>query len=237
MMPGPTVGDSGTGMQMALGILAAYTQKQRTGEGQMIEVSMQEAATMFMRTQGLREWGKAPQLRTGNVRGAPTNVYPCKGGGPNDYIFVMVVTSRMWDNFCVAIGHPEFTADPRFETGMDRVQNAEELIAAVTEWTLQYDKWEAMELLAAAGVPCSATLDTLDLFTNEHLKARDFIQEVEHAEAGTVKVMRNPIRMSESNVPMKAAPLLGEATDRVLAHDLGLSADELSALREDGAIA
>ena len=81
MMPGPTIGDSGTGMQMALGILAAYTQQQRTGEGQFIEVSMQEAVTMFMRTLGLAEWGtEHAAKRQGDARGAPTNVYPCKGG-------------------------------------------------------------------------------------------------------------------------------------------------------------
>jgi len=238
MMPGPTIGDSGTGMQMALGISAAYTQKLRTGEGQFIEVAMQEAVTMFMRTLGLAEWGtEAAAPRQGNARGAPTNVYPCKGGGPNDHVFVMIVTTRMWDSFCMAIDRPEFAADPRFEDGIARLEHADELIAEVTKWSLQHTKWEAMEVLGEAGVPCSATFDTRDLFTAPHLKERDFIQEVEHPEAGTVQLMRNPIRMSGSDVPLEAAPLLGDATNRILASDLGLDAGALDALKAEGVVA
>ena len=114
--PGPTIGDSGTGAQLALSITAAYVQQQRTGEGQFIEISMQEAVTLFMRTLGLRTWGEAPQSRTGNSRGPGTDVYPCKGGGENDYLFVMIVTLAQWDAFCTTIGHLELVADPRFET-------------------------------------------------------------------------------------------------------------------------
>ncbi len=106
MTPGPTIGDSGTGIQLALAITAAYVQKQRTGEGQFIEISMQEAVTLFMRTLGLRTWGEAPQPRSGNRRGPPTDVYPCKPGGPNDYLFIMAVTTAQWDAFCTAIDAP-----------------------------------------------------------------------------------------------------------------------------------
>ena len=181
--------------------------------------------------------GLAAASSIGAVRGAPTNVYPCKGGGPNDHVFVMTVTTRQWDNFCVAIGRPEFTADPRFENGMARAQHADEIIAEVTKWSLQHTKWEAMEILGAVGVPCSPTLDTRDLFTSAHLKERDFIQEVEHPEAGTVQLMRNPIRMSESDVPLTAAPMLGDATDRVLASDLGLDEEAVEALKAEGVVA
>jgi formyl-CoA transferase len=235
-MPGPTIGDSGTGMQMALAITAAFVQRQRTGAGQFIEVSMQETVTMFMRTLGLQQWGKAAALRAGSRRGPPTDIYPCVGGGPNDYVFIMVVTTRMWDTLCAAIGRPELLTDPRFETGEVRLAHGDELHAEISRWTLQRTKYEAMQELATAGVPCSAVLDTHDLFTDPHLVARGLVQEVEHPTAGTVQLMRSPIRMPGAEVPLRAAPLLGQDTDEVVAADAGFDPDQLQALRRDGII-
>ena len=236
LMPAPTIGDSGTGMQMALAITAAYVQKLRTGEGQFVELSMQEAATMFMRTQGLREWGESEPPRMGSRRGMPTDVYPCKGDGPNDYIFIMVVTSRMWDTLCAAIGRPDLLEDERFSTGAQRQVYADELWDEVAAWTRQYEKYEAMRILAESGVPCSAVLSMLDLFHDPHLKERGLIQEVEHPTDGKRTIMRNPIRMSKSDVPLKAAPTLGDNTKTVLCKDLGLSDEEIAALTEQGIV-
>lgn len=234
---GPTIGDTGTGIQMALAITSAYVQKLRTGKGQFIEISMQEAVTMFMRTLGLAEWGTAPQPRTGNRRGMPTAVYPCAGGGPNDYLFIMVVTSRMWDTLCAAIGQPELASDPKFETGVARVENAEELFEIIASWTRQYSKHEAMRILGESGVPCSAVMDTLDLFTDPHLTERGLIHTVDHETAGPRTVMGSPLRMSESKVEVRAAPTLGKHTREVLTADLGVDDSTLQALREKGAIA
>ncbi len=233
---GPTIGDSGTGIQMALAITAAYSQKQRSGKGQFIEISMQEAVTMFMRTLGLAEWGRAPQPRTGNRRGMPTAIYPCAPGGPNDHIFLMVVTQRMWDTLCTAIDKPELAADPKFETGVARLEHAEELYGIIADWTKQHTKHEAMRILGEAGVPCSAVMDTLDLFTDPHLTERGLIHTVEHETDGPRTVMGSPLRMSESTVEVKAAPLLGKHTAEVLAADLGMDESQLAALREKGAI-
>lgn len=237
MMPGPTVGDSGTGLQMALAITAAYVQKQRTGEGQLIEISMQEAVTLFMRTQGLGGWGVTPGPRTGGTRGsATTGVYPCAPGGPNDYIFIMCVTTGQWDSLCVGMDRPDLAADARFTDGTSRMQYSADLALEIEAWTKSHTKYEAMQLLGTAGAPCSAVLDTTELFTDPHLAARDFIQRLDHETAGEVRVMRNPIRMSRSEVPMRAAPVLGGSTFDVLAADIGLSAEELASLREDHVI-
>lgn len=235
-MPGPTIGDSGAGIQMALAITAAYVQKQRTGEGQFIEISMQEAVTLFMRTNGLMQWGHAPAPRDGSRRGPPTDVYPCKPGGPNDYVFIMVVTSRQWDTFCTAIDRPELVTDPRFENGLARVQHGADLHAEISAWTRERTKHEAMRELGEAGVPCSAVLDTYDLFTDPHLAERQFIRTVELPTQGEAKLLGNPIRMSESVVPIIAAPMLDQHTDEVLAADLGLGRDEVAALRQGGVI-
>jgi len=238
LMPGTTVGDSGTGVQMALAITAAFVQKQTTGLGQLIEVSMQEAVTLFMRTQGLAHWGKAPAGRTGALRGAATTaVYPCAPCGPNDYVFIMVVTTQQWDALCTAMDRHDLTSDPRFHDGAARVANGEALAAEISAWTMCHTKYEAMRLLAEAGVPSSATLDTTELFTDPHLASRGFIQTVQHPTAGDITLMSNPLRMSASPTSLRAAPLLGQHTAEVLAADLGLTAAEVDALREEGTVA
>ena len=235
--PGPSIGDSGTGIQLALAITAAYVQKLRTGEGQHIEISMQEATTFYMRTMVATgaDWGRKAVGRTGSF-GAPTAVYPCAPGGPNDYVYIMVLIDKEWDTLCAAIGHPEMAVDERFAAGAARREHSDELYEEIASWTRQRTKAEAMEHLAGLGVPCSAVLDTTDLWTDPHLKARNFIQTVEHPTDGPVELMRSPFRLSNSDVPMTAAPLLGQHTDEVLQADLGLDDSAIATLREHGVV-
>ena len=239
MRPGLTVGDAGTGVQMALAITAAYVQQQRTGEGQLIELSMQEAMTYFMRTivAGGSDWGTKAAPRRGNRGGPVTDLYPCKPFGPNDYVYVMVVTSRMWDALCAAIDRTELLTDPRYATEEAREANRDALFDEIAKWTRERTKHEAMQELGETGVPASAVLDTRDLYHDPHLTTRDFIQEAEHPQAGTLRLMRWPPRMSASEVPIIAAPLLGQHTDEVLHEVLGLTESELPGLRDVGAIA
>jgi formyl-CoA transferase len=239
LRPGPTTGDSGTGVQLALAITAAYVQKQRTGEGQLIELSMQEAMTYFMRTAVANgsDWGRRATPRTGNGAGPSVNLFPCKGGGPNDYVYVMAVTSRMWRALCAAIDRPDLIADPRFEKGRQRQANRELLFEEISKWTRGRTKAEAMQRLGEAGVPCSAVLDTRDLFEDRHLQARGFVETVEHEALGPVRLLGCPARLSRSQVPLRAAPLLGQHTAEVLGADLGLGEDQIRALRDQGAIA
>ena len=150
MRPGPTIADSGTGTQLAIAILAAYVQRLRTGEGQLIELSMQEAMTYYMRTQIANgsDWGTRAAARNGNGHGAEMNLYPCSPGGPNDYIYFMIVNSRMWLNLCKAIDRPDLPADPRFERGRGRQQHADELYEEIAKFTRQHDKHEVMRRIA-----------------------------------------------------------------------------------------
>ncbi len=238
LRPGPTTGDSGTGMQMALAITAAYIQRQRTGQGQLIEISMQEAMIYYMRTaiSSGSNWGKRPASRNGTGRSADMNVYPCSPFGQNDYISIVAITPRMWRNLCKAIGREDLLTDDRFEEPADRRKNSEALVAAITSWTKNHTKEEAMKILAEADVPVSAVFDTQDLFNNPHLKERGFIHTIEHKEHGQVPLMGWAPRMSESQVPIEAAPLLSEHTDETLRKELGLTEDQIQDLRQNGII-
>lgn len=238
MCPGPTLADSGTGMQAALAITAAYVERLRTGRGQLVEVSMQEAMVYYMRTRIANgsDWGRQAAPRSGNGEGPMLNLYPCAPGGANDYVYIVVATQRMWEQLCKAMGRPELADDPRFKGWVVRHQNGAALYEEIAAWTRAHDKHEAMRILASAGVPCSAVLDTKDLFENPHLRARGFVQSVDHEVLGTVPVMGSPFRMSGEPVKLEAAPVLGKHTADVLRADLGLDDAELARLRDAGIV-
>lgn len=238
--PGATVADTGSGMHLAMGILAAYIQRQRTGQGQMVEIAMQETVTNFMRMpMSTRERWPGPVPRRGSrASGMPaTGLYPCAPGGPNDYVYMHIVTQRMWDCLTIAIGRPEMQADERFASIMARAANWDEIQGIVSEWTMRRTKWEAMQLLAEAGVPCSAVYDSEDILNDPHLRARDQIRTIHHPVRGDWEMLAPPIHLSDSDVEMMPAPLLGEHTAQVLARELSLAGDELESLAAAGVIA
>ncbi len=238
MRCGPTIGDVGTGVQTALAITAAYVQKLRTGEGQLIEISMQEAVTYFMRTMIAMgsKWGTQAAERRGNGVNPILNIFPCRGGGPNDYIYIMALTPRMWEVMCEAMGRPELAIDERFKDAEGRRANEAALREELCAWTGQHGKFDAMKILGDAGVPCSAIFDTRDLFTHPQLVERGFIHTVEHPELGPVQVLGWPARMSASEVAIEAAPLLGNDTSEVLAEDLGISPHDVARMVEAGIV-
>ena len=238
LRPGITVGDSGTGVQMALTILAAYIQRLRTGEGQALEISMQEAMTYWLRTaiSSGADWGRKAAPRTGSGATATSRLYPCAPGGPNDYVILLLVTPRMWDAFCDAIERPDLRDDPRFATATARREHSDALYEEIAAWTSQREKRDVMRILGEAGAPCGAVLDTQDIYEDPHLNARGFVKTVEHEVLGEVKLLGWPPRMSESEVPLIASPLLGQHTHEVLTEDLGASDDELAELAQAGVI-
>ncbi|HJL61291.1 MAG TPA: CoA transferase [Pseudomonadales bacterium] len=237
MRPGPTMADAGTGTQAALVVSAAYTQKLRTGEGQLIELSMQEAMTYYLRTAvSSTQYGKVPTPRTGNGSDPFMALYPCAPGGANDYVFIMAVNPRMWTAVCNVIGKPDLFDDERFKTRKDRYENREAMFEEIASWTRQHSKKDAMQMLAEAGICASQVYETNDLFTDPHLLERDFVHEVEHADHGDIKLLGWPAKMSKSQVAIQASPLLGEHTDEVMAEDLGLEQKDIDALRQEGAI-
>ena len=233
MRPGPTMGDAGTGMQAALAVTAAYVQRMRTGEGQLIELSMQEAMTYYLRTSVSRtRFGTVPSRRGANGDNPFMAMYPCHPGGANDFLFIMAVNPRMWDAVGRAIGMPQLMLDERFSTASSRHEHRDELFGLISSWTMTKGKHEAAKELSEAGVCASAVYETNELFTDPHLVERDFIKHIDHPDYGDVRILGWPARMSKSSVDPVAAPLLGEHTDDVLTEDLGLSVSEIQRLHE-----
>jgi formyl-CoA transferase len=234
----PAIGDSGTGMHMAIGILAALQQRHQTGKGQHVEVSMQDAVVNLIRV-SLRDHQRfgTPMSRNGNQLGhtVPGTTYPCAPGGPNDYVYIFA-QPQMWKPFINAMGQPELADDPRFATPDGRWENRAVLDAIVAAWSRQHSKHEAMKLLGDAGVPCGATLDTGEVLNDPHLRARDMIVDVEYPTRGTYQTVGCPVKLSDSPAQVTRPPLLGEHTAEVLASLCGMSADAVRTLRAQGVV-
>jgi formyl-CoA transferase len=218
--------------------MAAYIQRQETGEGQMVEVSMQEAVANLMRCQlSHRERDPdSPVPRRGNRTIAPTDLYPCAPGGPNDYIYIMPNTTRMLDGLLTAIGRPELCAVEEYRDPRWRIAHGDEIWEMIAAWTRGRTKYEAMEILAEAGVPAGAMLDTKELLADPHLRARDMVVTVEHPERGPWEFIGPPIHLSGSKVAMRPAPLLGEHSREVLTEELDLSERDLMEMAARGTL-
>ncbi|HEY1299970.1 MAG TPA: formyl-CoA transferase [Stellaceae bacterium] len=234
----PAIGDSGTGMHMAIGILAALEQRHKTGRGQQVEVSMQDAVVNIIRV-SLRDHQRfgAPMPRRGNQmgRGVPSTTYPCAPGGPNDYVFI-TAQQQMWPAFCEAIGRPELARDPRFADEEARWENRAALTAIVEEWTRARSKHEAMRILGAAGVPCGACQDTGEVLADPHLNAREMIVDLDYPNRGTYQTVGCPVKLSDSPAELSRPPLLGEHTGALLQELCDVDEHELKRLRDDGVV-
>ncbi|MFN0300061.1 MAG: CaiB/BaiF CoA transferase family protein [Burkholderiales bacterium] len=243
MKPGMNVGDTGAGLHCTIGILAALFQRQVTGRGQRVDVSMQECIINFGRIAWAAQalFGKAaPRAGNQSILGStsPSEVYPCLGGGPNDYIYIYITraASHQWQALLKVIGREELLTDQRFATAADRARNYRDVDVVVAEWTRHRDKHAAMRLLGDAGVPASAVFDTLELTNDPHLRKRGMFVAVQHPTRGEFIMPGFPVKMSASSVPVEAAPLLGADNSHVYGTLLGLSPAKVSELARDKAI-
>ena len=239
LKPGPTIGDTGTGIHCAVGILAALLQRDKTGRGQRVEVSMQDAVVNLNRVGMLAHYmGTVPAPRNGNRSPAlaPTDLYPCAPGGPNDYAFLITTTPSMWESLFRAIGRPDVLTDQRFADQRGRNRRFDELFEIIATWTRQRSKFEVMRVLGEAGVPCGAVLDSGDVLTNEHLKERGMITTIQHPTRGAFTMPGCAVQLSASPVEVQPAPLLGQHNSEILGSILGLTVADLAALKEDGTV-
>jgi formyl-CoA transferase len=241
--PGPTLGDTGTGMLLAISVLGALYEKGRTGKGQRIELAMQDAMLHYIRLAFATQARKGgPLMRVGDqsISGGnpPCGIFPCKGGGPNDYIYVY--TSRTnpehWKRLCQVIGREDLGDDPRFTSPAARMQREVEVNSIIGEWTKRHDKHEAMRALGEAGIPAGAVLDTQELADEETFYSRGILQVVDHPEVRGYAMPAWPVRHNGAPPPVKASPLLAEHSAEVLESWLGLDQRAIEGLVQERVI-
>ena len=247
---GAQIGDSGTGMHLVAGILAALYQRTNTGEGQRVTVAMQEAVLNLTRVKlrdqqrlahgPLNEYPGQPTgeevPRSGNASGGgqPGWAVQCAPGGPNDFIYV-IVQPPGWPHIVNLIGKPELADDPEWATPQARLGKLDQMFNLIQEWTQHHSKYEVMERLNAVSVPCGPILSTRELIEDETLAALGAVVKVKHPDRGVFKTVGNPIRLSDNFVEVETSPGLGEHTEEVFA-GIGIDASELEELRTAGVI-
>jgi formyl-CoA transferase len=248
---GAQIGDSGTGVHVLAGILAALYQRVNTGRGQRVTVAMQEAVLNLCRVK-MRDQqrlaagplGEYPNHsfgdevpRSGNASGGgqPGWAVRCRPGGPNDYIYV-IVQPQVWPAICELIGRPELASDPEWATPEARLPKLDRMFELIESWTLNHTKFEAMDLFNRIDVPCGPILSTKDLLEDPSLQARGMIVDVDHPERGVFKQVGCPIELSDSPVQVQRSPLLGEHTAEILSDLCGYDEQRIEELRTAGVV-
>jgi len=238
LKPGTTIGDTGTGMIMAISILGAYVRKLRTGQGERLEVAMQDAILHYIRNafcyMERTDMRPAPRAGDKTVGGGqpPIGVYPTKGGGPNDYVYIFTSPANPdhWNRLLKLMRREDLIGDRRYDTPMARTEHREEVDALVAGWTRTLDKHEAWRLVSGASVPAGAVLDTRELSDDGGFVERGIRQVMRHPE-GDYTMSGWPVRFGGATPDVRVAPRLGEHTDSVLADWLGMDAGSIGALR------
>jgi len=230
---GFSYGDPNGGVHGTFAVMCALLHRAKTGNGQFIDLSQREACAMLL-PEGLMEYamnGTQPS-RNGNRDPymVPHGVFPCKGA--DRWVSIVVGNEEEWQRFCKAIGQPTLATDVRFATLAARKENEDALEQIVTTWTNELSPDEVTQRLQHAGVAAYPTLDGNDLLANPHVAARGYFVELEHAEVGKRRHLGIPWKMSRTPCEIRRpAPLFGQDTDYVLEKIIGLSSDEIAALR------
>ncbi len=243
LKPGPSLGDTGTGMLLAVSILGALYRRKDTGQGDHLQVAMQDAMLHYIRIAFAAQYrtGKAAgRAADSSVSGAnpPMGTFPSKGGGLNDYVYVF--TSRAnpehWRRLLGVIGREDLVGDARFDSPAARAERADEVNTMIGDWTRKHTKHEAMEIIGAAGIPAGAVLDTMELSTDPTFETRGIMPVIDHPTVGKFKMVSWPVRHSGKPPAVKPSPLLGANNDDVLTSWLGLAQNDVSSLRSGGVI-
>ena len=253
---GAQIGDSGTGLHLALGIVAALYQRTHSGRGQKVLAPMQDAVLNLCRvklrdqqrlerTHTLHEYPQYPDgkfgdavPRAGNASGGgqPGSILKCKGWetDPNAYIY-FITQAAVWPAICKVIGEPDWIEDEAYATPQARLLHLKPIFKRIEQWTMTKDKFEAMDILNKYDIPCGPILSMKEIAADEGLRASGTLVEVEHPTRGKYLTVGNPIKMSDSPTEVMRSPLLGEHTDEVLAQ-LGFAPADIDALRAEKAI-
>ena len=256
VVTGAQIGDSGTGVHLALGIVTALFQREHSGRGQRVVCAMQDAVLNLCRVKmrdqqrlahgPLTEYPQYPHghfgaatPRSGNASGGgqPGWIVKCRGweDDPNAYIYI-ITQAVAFDALARAIGREDWVDDPEWNTPAARLPKLDQLFDAIEQWTMTKTKLEVMEVLNTLNVPCGPVLSMQELAAEPALRSTGTVVEVDHPDRGPYLTIGNPIKLSDSPVDVTRSPLLGEHTTEVLESVLGMTADQIDRAKSDGIV-
>ena len=257
LVTGAQIGDSGTGLHLALGIVAALYQRDRTGRGQKVLAAMQDGVLnlcrvklrdqqRLARTGEMKEYPQYPNSkfgsavpRAGNASGGgqPGSILKCKGWetDPNAYIY-FITQAPVWEKICDVIGEPTWKTDANYAKPAARLPRLNEIFARIEQWTMTKTKFEAMDILNKDDIPCGPILSMKELIEDQSLRATGTVVEVDHPTRGKYFSVGNPIKLSDSPSDVTRSPLLGEHTDEILRQVLGFTDHQVAEIHDSGAL-
>ena len=256
LVTGAQIGDSGSGLHLALGIVTALYQRTHTGRGQVVRTSMQDGVLNLCRVKlrdqqrlahgPLKEYPQYPfgefgssVPRAGNASGGgqPGSILKCKGWetDPNAYMY-FVAQAPVWKSICNVIGKPEWITDPDYATPEARLPRLKDIFATIENWMVQYTKFEAMKILNEYDIPCGPILSMEEIAADQSLRETGTLVEVDHPCRGSYLTVGNPIKLSDSPTDVVRSPLLGEHNEDILKNVLGFSEREIMAAFASGAL-
>jgi formyl-CoA transferase len=255
LVTGAQIGDSGTGLHLAVGILAALNQRHTTGLGQRVDAAMQDGVLNLCRVklrdqqrlahgpmkeysqfgEGIPFGDAVPRAGNDSGGGQPGRILKCKGWetDPNAYIY-FITQAPVWEKICDVIGEPGWKTDPEYSKPAVRLPKLNAIFARCEQWTMTKTKFEVMDILNKDDIPCGPILSMKELAEDASLRATGTIVEVDHPQRGKYLSVGNPIKLSASPTVVTRSPLLGEHTDEILGAVLGYTSDEVAAIKASG---
>jgi len=257
LVTGAQIGDSGTGLHLALGIVSALYQRLRTGRGQRVLAAMQDGVLNLCRVklrdqqrlahgplteysqygQGIPFGDATPRAGNDSGGGQPGWILKCKGApdDPNAYIY-FITQAPVWGAICDVIGEPTWKTDPEYATPRARLPKLKQIFDRIEQWTMTKSKFEVMETCNALDIPVGPILSMKELAEDESLRQTGTVVEVDHPTRGKYLTVGNPIKLSDSISEVKRSPLLGEHTDEILSDVLKLPAKVIAEIKNSGAL-
>ena len=256
LVTGAQIGDSGTGLHLALGIVTALYQRTHSGKGQMVTCAMQDGVLNLCRVKlrdqqrldhgPLKEYSQygegiafgdaTPRAGNDSGGGQPGRILKCKGWetDPNAYIY-FITQAPVWEKICDVIGEPDWKTHADYAKPAARLSRLNEIFTRIEQWTMTKTKFEAMDILNQYDIPCGPILSMKEIAEDKSLRATGTLVEVDHPERGKYLSVGNPIKLSDSPADVVRSPLLGEHTDEILRDVLKLPATHIEAIKASGA--